>query len=107
MSEYLEGMIAAAAWFCSCATTIVAAALLIIKPVRKKAKDSKAEDEGMKCLLRSDMLRIYYENKSNSKIRQFEYENFIMEYDAYKAMGGNSFIDHIKCEIDEWEVISA
>lgn len=106
MSEYVKGIITAAAWLCSCATTIAAAALLIIKPVRKKAKDSKAEDEGVKCLLRSDMLRTYYKYKDHGKIRQFEYENFIMEYDAYKAMGGNSFIDHIKNEIDDWEVVS-
>lgn len=107
MSEYLKGIITAAAWLCSCATTIAAAALLIIKPVRKKAKDSKAEDDGVKCLLRSDMLRTYYHCQESEKIRQFEYENFIMEYRAYKALGGNSFIDHIKDEIEEMEIISA
>ena len=104
MSEYLEGMITAAAWFCSCATTIAAAALLIIKPVRKKAKDSKAEDEGVKCLLRSDMLRAYYSCKDSGKIRQFEFENFIMEYNAYKALDGNSFIDNLHSEVSKWEV---
>lgn len=107
MSEYLKGMITAAAWFCSCATTIAAAAVLIIKPARKKARDNKAEDEGVKCLLRSDMLRTYYAYKDTGKIRQFEYENFIMIYNAYKAMGGNSFIDHIKAEIEDWEVVAS
>ena len=106
MSEYVKGIITAAAWICSCATTIAAAALLIIKPVRKKQRDNKAEDDGMKCLLRSDMLRTYYQYKDRGKIPQFEYENFLMEYKAYKAKGGNSFIDHIKGEIDDWEVVS-
>ena len=27
-------------------------------------------------------------------------------YNAYKALGGNSFIDKIKHEVDEWEVVT-
>lgn len=62
--------------------------------------------KGMKCQLRSDMLRIYYEHKDDKKIRQFELENFIYLYKAYKALRGNSFIDKIYKEvIDEWEVL--
>ena len=62
--------------------------------------------KGMKCQLRSDMLRIYYEHKDDKKIRQFELENFIYLYKAYKALKGNSFIDKIYKEvIDEWEVL--
>lgn len=61
---------------------------------------------GMKCQLRSDMLRIYYHNRENEKIRQYEYENFLMLYDAYKALKGNSFIDKINSEVRTWDVIS-
>lgn len=62
--------------------------------------------KGMKCQLRSDMLHIYYEHKDDKKIRQFELENFIYLYKAYKALRGNSFIDKIYKEvIDEWEVL--
>ena len=50
---------------------------------------------GMRCLLRSEMLRTYYHNKESEKIRQYEYENFIFLYKAYKALKGNSFIDKI------------
>lgn len=42
--------------------------------------------QGIKCLLRSEMLRIYYHNKESEKIRQFELENFIALYKAYKAL---------------------
>ena len=48
---------------------------------------------GQKCLLRSDMLTIYYNNRETQKIRQYEYENFVLLYEAYKALKGNSFID--------------
>ena len=61
---------------------------------------------GTKCQLRSEMLRIYYHNRESEKIRQFEYENFVMLYEAYKALRGNSFIDKIYEEVHSWEVIS-
>lgn len=61
---------------------------------------------GTKCQLRSEILRIYYHNKDTGKIRQYEYENFIFLYEAYKALRGNSFIDKIYDEVKSWEIIT-
>jgi hypothetical protein len=61
---------------------------------------------GMKCQLRSDMLHIYYQYKDEGKIRQYEMENFVFLYKAYKALRGNSFIDKIYREVMSWEVIT-
>ena len=61
---------------------------------------------GERCQLRSEMLQIYYHNREKKTIRQYEYENFVMLYEAYKALKGNSFIDKIYKEVQEWEVIS-
>lgn len=61
---------------------------------------------GNLCLLRSEMLTIYYRNRERKIIRQYEYENFLALYAAYKAQHGNSFIDKIKKEVDEWEVVT-
>lgn len=61
---------------------------------------------GMRCQLRSDMLSIYYRHKDSGKIRQYEYENFVFLYEAYKALGGNSFIDKIYKEVQTWDVVS-
>lgn len=61
---------------------------------------------GTKCQLRSEMLRIYYHNHQSGTIRQYENENFIALYEAYKALGGNSFIDKIYNEVKAWEVIT-
>lgn len=61
---------------------------------------------GQKCQLRSDMLEIYYHNKDTRKIRQYEYENFIYLYEAYKALKGNSFIDKIYKEVQKWEIVT-
>ena len=62
--------------------------------------------QGLKCLLRSEMMRTYYHNKESEKIRQYELENFILLYKAYKAIKGNSFIDKIYNEVMKWEVIT-
>lgn len=61
---------------------------------------------GQKCQLRSEMLSIYYHNKDTKKIRQYEYENFVLMYEAYKALKGNSFIDKIYEEVQTWEIIT-
>lgn len=60
---------------------------------------------GMKCQLRTDMLKAYYNNRESGEIRQYEYENFVYNYEAYKALKGNSFIDKIYKEVKSWEVI--
>lgn len=61
---------------------------------------------GTRCQLRSEMLRIYYHHRESNKIRQYEYENFIYLYEAYKALRGNSFIDKIYKEVQSWEIVS-
>ena len=61
---------------------------------------------GTKCQLRSEMLRTYYHNRDKEEIRQYEYENFIMLYEAYKALKGNSFIDKIYEEVHSWDIIT-
>ena len=79
---------------------------LCVKPVRQWLFKDKEQREGVKCLLRAQMLETYYHNKDRGTIRQYEYENFLACYHAYKAMGGNSFIDHIKAEVDKWKIIT-
>lgn len=60
--------------------------------------------KGQLCQLRSEMLRIYYHNREKGKIRQYEYENFVFLYEAYKALKGNSFIDKIYKEVQTWDI---
>lgn len=65
----------------------------------------KKISDGTKCQLRSEMLRIYYHNIKTGEIRQYEYENFVMLYEAYKALKGNSFIDKIYEEIHDLNIV--
>lgn len=90
----------------SAITTIIAALMLFIKPIREKILGMGKMLDGQKCLLRSEMLQIYYKHRDTKVIRQYEYENFVYMYQAYKELKGNSFIDKIKKEVDEWEIIS-
>lgn len=61
---------------------------------------------GTKCLLRSEMLRIYYRHQDSGEIRQYEYENFVYLYEAYKKLKGNSFIDKVYEEVKKFKVIT-
>ena len=80
-----------------------AAAAGVIWKVWKKVG---AVIEGIRCQLRTDMMRTYYRHREEKKIRQYEMENFEHNYAAYTALGGNSFIGTIHEEVIGWEVIS-
>ena len=62
--------------------------------------------DGERSLLRSEMLQIYYRNRETGEIHQYEYENFVYLYEAYKALKGNSFIDKIYKEVQAWKVVN-
>lgn len=96
--------LASIAALCSEITIIIGAAALFIKPVRHKLLGLDKLTDALKCELRHDMLHTYYRHREDKSIRQYELEDFLYLYRGYKALGGNSFIDKIKSEIDEWEV---
>ena len=94
--EYLENIANALGYIATIAGVIIA--------VYKCIKEQRKIREGQKCQLRADMLRTYYKNRDDQKLRQYEAENFVMMYQAYKAMGGNSFIDEIYSHVTKWDV---
>lgn len=81
-------------------SAIVGAIIAVVKFYNewKKAKD------GQLCLLRNEMLKIYYKYKDREELPQYEAQNFTMMYTAYKARGGNSFIDEVRNHVVEWEL---
>ena len=87
-------------------TGIAACLCLLVKPFRNRILGLNDVREGQRCLLRSDILDTYYRHRETKTIRQYEYENVVLIYKAYKALGGNTFVDHIYNEINEWEVVS-
>ena len=87
-------------------TSFAAAAAIIIKPIREKLFDTRRTQEGQRCMLRAEMLSIYYRGQdAGGKLRQYDYQNFVLLYAAYKALDGNSFIDTINEKVKNMEVI--
>lgn len=95
-----------AAPICSELTVILTALAMLIRPIRNKLLGLDKLADALKCELRHDMLHTYYRHREDHTIRQYELEDFLYLYRGYKALGGNSFIDRIKNEINEWEVVS-
>ena len=94
------GYVESIANFIGSITVIIGAIVAVWKCFKEQAKIR----EGQKCQLRTDMLRTYHKNKDSRTLRQYEAENFVMMYQAYKAMGGNSFIDEIYEHVTKWDV---
>lgn len=85
--------------------SIATCAALLIKPVREWIMGTEALREGQRCLLRSEIVRIYYRHRDDRQLREYEFKNMQQCYDAYKTLGGNSFIDRIHEEMKEWDII--
>ena len=91
---------------CSGLGSILSLLLLLAKPMRERLFGLSAIRDGQKCMLRADTLAAYYKHREEKTIRQYEYENFLYEYKAYKALRGNSFIERIAREVAEWEIVT-
>lgn len=87
-------------------TTLIAEIGVLLGVIIPVVMTVKKIANGTKCQLRSQMLEIYYHNADTGIIRQYEYENFVMLYEAYKALKGNSFIDKIYKEVQTWKIIT-
>lgn len=88
------------------AVTLIGEAGVLLGVITPIIVSIRKISNGTRCQLRSEMLRIYYHCRESGRIRQYEYENFVMLYEAYKALKGNSFIDKIYKEVQEFEVVS-
>ncbi len=86
---------------CQIATCVA----LLIKPIRERIMGTEKIREGQRCLLRSEIVRIYYRHKDDKQLREYEFRNLEQCYSAYKSLAGNSFIDHINAEMQEWDII--
>ena len=101
MSAEQTGTFFALVSVCSGLGSVLSLLLLLAKPVRERLFGLGAIREGQRCMLRAD-----YKHREEKNIRQYEYENFLYEYKAYKALHGNSFIERIAREVAEWEIVT-
>lgn len=70
----------------------------------KNNNDKSASDalkNGLKCLLRSQLIEYYNEYINDGKITSNQYENWMEMYKSYKELGGNGMITHMSNDIEE------
>lgn len=90
--------------------------VVVSKPFRSWLLGAKKEEEREKekadvrnktytCMLRSMITGVYYKYRDTKKIPEYEFENLEQLYKQYKMLGGNSFVEKIWSEIQNWTVI--
>ena len=84
--------------------SLATCAALLIRPVREWIMGTEALREGQRCLLRAEIVRIYYRHKDDRTLREYEFKNMDQCFQAYKALKGNSFVEKIHDEMKDWDV---
>lgn len=89
--------------------SIISSVLVIISfilSIRKLGGKLKNIVNGQQCQLRSDITAIYYRHSDFDEptLREYERKNLDDLYDAYKALGGNHYVDDIYKTMREWRV---
>jgi len=80
--------------------------LLNQKQEKKKEEENQAnQKETDKCLLRDRITNIYFKHYRECEMREYEYENVSYLYKQYKKLDGNSFVDKIWREMQEWKIL--
>lgn len=69
-----------------------------------KEKDG-IQGEAIKCLLRANIVNQYYVYKKIGEIPFYVKESLHKEFEAYRGLNGNSFVEDIMSEIDTWKVV--
>lgn len=71
--------------------------------IGKSIKDARTRREATRSLLRTEMVKAYYKYRKTKKMPHYIKEAWFYDYAIYKKLHGNSFVDNLKMEIDEWE----
>jgi len=76
----------------------------------KKEKDQQSSqrenalENGVLCLLRAKMIEYHTKYMDRGSITPHGCQSWLQMYKAYKALGGNGMIDHMKIEIEELHI---
>jgi hypothetical protein len=77
---------------------------LAIGLVGKIFIDMNAQREATKSLLRSEMVKSYYKYKEQKAMPYYAKEAWYSNFEEYRKLKGNSFVEDMKHEIDEWDI---
>ena len=68
-------------------------------------KFGQAMIEATKCSLRNDILEIYDRCKGKKEITKYQLESIGLSYAQYKHLKGNSFVDRIYTEVQNFKIV--
>lgn len=85
--------------------SLATCAALLIRPVREWIMGTEALREGQRCLLRAEIVRIYYRHKDDRTLREYEFKNMEQCFQAYKTLKGNSFVEKVHDEMKDWDIV--
>lgn len=72
---------------------------------QKDSKNSKNVVEvALTCLLRDSITKIYYRNKDDGILEEYERKDLENLYDCYAKMGGNSYVHSLYDEMTKWPI---
>ena len=68
----------------------------------------KAEKDGVMCLLRSNIRKIYYMHcdEPEPALREYERQDLEELYAGYHALHGNHFVDDLYDKMRRWKVVT-
>lgn len=70
----------------------------------KQVNEAAALKDGVLCLLRVKMIEYHTKYMDLGHISSHGFQNWMLMYKAYKALGGNGMIEHMKDEIEELHI---
>lgn len=87
-------------------TFVVSGALgYCVNKIKQYKQKDETQGEAIKCLLRANIVNQYYVYKQIGEIPFYVKESLHKEFEAYKGLNGNSFVEDIMKEIDTWKVV--
>lgn len=70
----------------------------------KEREENAALKDGVLCLLRVKLIEYHAKYVELDRITSHGLENWLLMYRAYKALGGNGMIEHMKEEIEKLHI---
>ena len=80
---------------------------LIDKLIITMQERNKTQDEALRCLLRTQLLNMYFKHakQNNPVLTQWESENMHKIFEAYSQLDGNSFAEDVFNKMNGWNIV--
>lgn len=78
---------------------------IVVKDIEDQIELDKKQTEALISLLRSSITHIYYKNEKEQTLREYEAKSLASHFEAYKSLGGNSFVHQLVERMSKWKII--